>query len=147
MNNNNNTNTKFSSSNIYVQNSEIHGRGVFADKLFHKSETIETFPLFPLAFRTRYQGDFGLFAYSFINDTCPCEECKRHGNVIYLGMGYSSIYNHQDEPNAEISIDFNTLTGVVTALSNIEKDSEIFIKYKNTELFTQGKVIRHAKNT
>lgn len=139
-------NQRFFSGHIYVQNSDVHGRGVFANKLFSKDEIIEIFPLSPLAFRTRYQGDYGILTYGFINDKCPCEECKRHGNVIYLGMGYSSIYNHQDSPNAQLSIDFSKLTGSVTALKNIEKDSEIFIKYTDDHPFFNGKVMLHGQN-
>lgn len=140
-------NQKFFSGNLYVQNSEVHGRGVFANKPFSKDEIIEVFPLVPLAFRTRYQGDFGIFAYCFINDKCPCEECKRHGNVIHMGMGYSAVYNHQDSPNAEMNIDFSKLIGTVVALKNIEKDSEIFIKYKDQDVFPQGKVTLHEQDS
>lgn len=140
-------NPQFFAEHLYVQNSNVHGRGVFANKLFAKDEIIEVFPLSPLAFRTRYQGDYGILTYGFINDQCPCEECKRHGNVIYLGMGYSSMYNHQDSPNAQLSIDFSKLTGSVVALKNIEKDEEIFIEYKNTDIFPQGKVTLHEQNS
>lgn len=142
-----NENTKFFSNQIYCQNSDVHGRGVFANKLFLQDEVIEVFPLVPLAFRTRYQGDFGIFSYCFVNEACPCEECKRHGNVIHLGMGYSAVYNHQDEPNAVMNIDYSKLIGTVQAAKNIEKDSEIFIRYKHTDLFAQGKVMLHDSNS
>lgn len=131
------------SHSIYVKNSDIHGRGVFANKFFKEDEIIEVFPLAPLGFRTRYQGDLGVYMYCFVNDKCPCEECKRHGNVIYIGMGYSAVYNHQDQPNAAMSIDFENLVGTISAIKNIEQDKEICIKYTNVDLFTQGKVTVH----
>jgi hypothetical protein len=137
------TKIKFFTNGLYIQNSDVHGRGVFSERSFNKDDVLEVFPLTPMGFRTRYQGDFGVLTHGFIHDKCPCEECKRHGYVIYLGMGYSSGYNHQDEPNAEMIIDFASLSGTVRALKNIEKDSEIFIKYDNNHLFFADKVMLH----
>ena len=123
---------------VYVKKSDVHGIGVFSDKNFKPAETIEVFPIIPLYFRTYYQGDLRVVDYSTIK-YCECSECKRHGNVIYLRLGYGGIYNHQDFNNAEITIDFNKMIGTCVATKDIELNSEIFINYGPAYHFPDGK--------
>ena len=60
-------NILYHNNGLYGQNSSVHGRGVFAAKMFNIDDILEVFPLTPMAFRTRYQGDIGVLTYSFIN--------------------------------------------------------------------------------
>jgi len=129
---------------IYIQKSEIHGLGVFAAKDFKLGNTIETFPLMPMAFRTNYQGDPIVYNYTYVNYMCKCDECKRHGYVLYLPMGYGNMYNHQEELfNAKVETHFDSFYAEVIATKQIDKYSEIYINYGSRYLFRDGKVLKH----
>lgn len=133
------SNIKYDSYRVYSKKSEVHGLGVFAKEDIKSSEIIETFPIVPLSFRTSYQGDARIIDYSVIKQ-CECDECKRHGYVIFLRLGYGGIYNHQDNFNAEIIMDYKNLIGTCRAISNISKDQEIFINYGINYRFPNGKI-------
>jgi hypothetical protein len=124
---------------VFVTKSNVHGIGVFAAKNFQTSETIETFPIVPLYFRTHYQGDIRILDYSVVKQ-CDCEECKRHGNVIYLRLGYGGIYNHQDVFNAELIMDYKNMIGTCVATKPIQVNDEIFINYGINYRFPEGKI-------
>lgn len=134
--------------NVYIQKSEIHGMGVFAAKDFKLGDIIETYPLMPLSFRTNYQGDPTIYDYSYVNYACECAECKRHGYVVYLPMGYGNLYNHQEHNrvNAKIKNYFDSFYAEVVAMQHIDKYSEIYIHYGFRYLFKDGKVLRHENN-
>jgi|694.fasta_scaffold28812_9 hypothetical protein len=128
----------FSSKNLSVRPSQIHGIGVFADKDFYPEETVEVFPIIPLSFRTHYQGDARVLDYSAVK-YCECEECKKHGYVIFMRFGYGGIYNHQDKPNAKLFIDYGDYYGKCIADSHIKAGDEIFIDYGPNYIFREGK--------
>ena len=135
----------FDSEGVYVKFSDINGRGVFAKETFAMHEVLETFPLTPCVFRTNYQGDPTVIHYSFINDACHCEDCKKHGHVIYLSSGYGNMYNHQDAEtcNARLEMNYKELYGQVIATKTIKKDTEVTIYYGPTFNFPKGEVINH----
>ena len=122
---------EFNSSKVYVKFSDTHGRGVFAKQPIEIGETVEIFPITPASFRTHYQGDINFLQYGFVNKSCHCEECKRHGNVVYISSGYGNMYNHQTSPknNANFNIDYSNLCGKVEAIKVIKKDEEIRFLY------------------
>ena len=128
----------FYSKHLSVRPSQIHGIGVFADKDFVANETIEVFPIIPLSFRTNYQGDARVLDYSAIK-FCECEECKKHGYVIFMRLGYGGLYNHQDNNNAKLYIDYNEYYGKCVAEKDIAIGSEIFINYGPNYIFREGK--------
>jgi hypothetical protein len=130
---------RYESSKTYSKQSKVHGIGVFAKQKINASDIIEVFPIVPLSFRTSYQGDARVIDYSVIKQ-CECEECKRHGYVIFLRLGYGGIYNHQDNFNAEIIMDYKNLIGTCKAISSIDEDSEIFINYGINYRFPNGKI-------
>lgn len=129
----------YESDKVYSKKSDIHGLGVFAKKSIKSSETIEVFPIIPLSFRTSYQGDGRVIDYSVVKQ-CDCEECKRHGYVIFLRLGYGGLYNHQDNFNAELIMDYKNLIGTCKAISNIDIDDEIVINYGINYRFPNGKI-------
>lgn len=128
----------FSNVGINVKQSHIHGIGVFADKPFKKDEIVEKFPIVPLSFRTNYQGDARVLDYSAIR-FCECEECKRHGYTIFMRFGYGALYNHQDNNNATLYIDYRKYYGTCTAFKDIEQGEEITINYGDQYIFREGK--------
>jgi SET domain-containing protein len=131
----------FDSSKIYIDKSNIHGRGVFAREDISQDEIIEIFPIVPIQFRTNYQFDPAIINYSFINDACNCEECKKHGHIIYLALGYGGLYNFANLPdnkyNAYTDINYSSYYGIIKANRNINKDEEILLNIKNSFYFKQ----------
>jgi SET domain-containing protein len=136
---------KYDNTKVYVQFSDVHGRGVFAKNPIELHDVIETFPITPCLFRTNYQGDPTVIHYSFVNDACHCEECNKHGPLIYLSSGYANMYNHQDpeSSNARFEINFKELYGKVIANKTIKIDEEILVDYGPHYSFPKGKVTNH----
>lgn len=130
---------KYDSSKVYIDKSEHHPRGVFAKKPFSKDETIEIFPITPIQFRTKYQFDKGVLNYAFINDSCQCQECMKHGYVLYLPMGYGGIYNYssQEKHNAKIVLFYESFFAKVIATKDISIDTEIITNFSDTYIYRQ----------
>jgi len=138
----------FDSSKVYVKFSDTHGRGVFAKQPIELGEKIEIFPITPASFRTNYQGDYTFIHYAFINDACKCEECKRHGYIVYISSGYANMYNHQVSPknNAKFHLEYKELYGYVKASRTIKVDQEIFVDYGPQFKFPEGEIINHENS-
>jgi len=105
--------------NVYVKKSNIQGYGVFADKELFPGDVIEQCyclyinerpaRLHNYYFNPRFEDqnvDWGCFA-----------------------LGYGSIYNHSDVPNAEFDFDHTNSVIFFTANRFIRRDEEIFINY------------------
>jgi hypothetical protein len=135
----------YDNTKVYVKFSDIHGRGVFAKKPIELNEIVEIFPLTPCIFRTNYQGDPTVMHYGFVNDACSCEECQKHGPLIYLSSGYANMYNHQEPEtsNARLEINFKELYGKVIATKTTKIDEEIVIDYGPNYNFPKGKITNH----
>jgi len=108
--------------------SNIHFRGVFATEDIEEGELIERCPVAVLAWRTNYQKDPVVWAYMYTN-SCPCEECKKHGAHFVMVMGWGQIYNHQDDNNASMNINMKGNFADVVAKKKIKKGEEIFVTY------------------
>lgn len=108
--------------------SDIHGRGVFATEDIKEGELIERCPIVTLSHRMNYHKDPIIWGFMFTN-TCPCEECKKHGGHFLMVLGYAQLYNHQDDNSAAIKFMLKEQYGEITALRDIKKGDEIFINY------------------
>jgi hypothetical protein len=108
--------------------SSIEGRGVFATADIQEGELIERCPLVVLSWRMNYHKDPVIWQYCFTN-SCPCEECKKHGGHFLMVLGYGQVYNHQNENNAKISFDIKNLVADITAVRGIAAGDEIYISY------------------
>jgi SET domain-containing protein len=126
---------------IVKQSNSYMGLGVFASENIKKDELIECSPIIQLNWRTNYLFEPQIRSYCWINSQCECDQCKTHGYNMFIALGFGSIYNHQDNPNASISLNFKNLFFNVTSKDLIKKGSEIFINYgkyyfKHREKFT-----------
>lgn len=130
---------KFSLSKIYVAKAKNHPRGVFAKTDIEENETIEIFPITPMQFRTEYQFDKGVLNYVYVNDSCECKECSKHGHVMFLPMGYGGIYNftNETESNAKIVMFYESFFAKVIATKKIEKDEEVLTNFADTYFYRQ----------
>jgi hypothetical protein len=121
----------YEESRVKVGKSRVHGRGVMATETILANELVERFPLVPLAFRIRYQGDPMLLSSTLIHTTCPCEECKQHGWKMYMQGGNGMFYNHQDTNNAVVRVNWDMLYVEVKAIAPIPAGTEVYIDYGN----------------
>lgn len=98
---------------IAVKKSLRHGFGVFAEKNIKKGEKIEE-----CYFILSKGGDESLEDFYF---------AAKRKNAVFLG--YGSIYNHSDNPNADYRININKRIATIKATSHIKKGEEILISY------------------
>ncbi len=117
------------SAKIEVRKSQIHGYGVFAKEAIVEGELIEESKLLKLEWRSKYSNDATLNDYTWANQKCECEECKTHGHVRYMALGFGSMYNHSDNPNTKQKLNFKDEVINVWAKSDIQPDEEIFLSY------------------
>jgi hypothetical protein len=94
-----------------------HGRGVIAIAGIASGETIEVCPILELA-----EGE----ASGLLDDYIVSLEEGRAG--VALLLGYGSLYNHSDEPNAEYIVEADDAYSFV-ALRDIEAGEQITISY------------------
>ncbi|MEX0597776.1 MAG: SET domain-containing protein-lysine N-methyltransferase [Candidatus Paceibacterota bacterium] len=116
-------------SKIRLGLSNIHFRGVFATQDIEAGEIVERCPMVPLAFRSRYHTDPQIWEYLYTQPPCPCNECKNHGFVFHMVLGYGMMYNHQDSPNTKWKFDYHKFVGDVVAERKILAGEEIFVSY------------------
>jgi SET domain-containing protein len=98
---------------IVVKRSSRHGFGVFAEKKIKKGEKIEQ-----CYFILTKGKDEALENFYFA--------AKRKYAVF---LGYGSIYNHSDDPNADYNININKRIATIKASRDIKKGEEILISY------------------
>lgn len=117
----------FCHKNLIINESKIHGRGVFATEDIKEGALIERCPILKLDFPSKYHCDLKVLDYAFAR---PSESnWQDHGWDLYLIMGYGMMYNHEDIPSASITFDYNKNYADITATRDIKKDSEICISY------------------
>lgn len=122
--------------------SALQGRGVFAIEDISPGDIVERAPLVVMGFRMNYHKDPAIWDYMFTN-TCPCEDCKKHGGHFLMVLGYCQMYNHQDDNIAEIRFDLKNQIADIVAIKQIKKGDEVFINYgpnyfKNKNKITVG---------
>jgi SET domain-containing protein len=98
------------------------GRGVFASVAIKKGELIETCPVIPIP-----EHDVAALSESILLTYFYFFGKKRERMVVALGFG--SIYNHTDTPNAVYKEHERDLTIDFIALRDIQKGEEITVNY------------------
>ncbi len=110
------------SNGIEIHPSAIHGLGVFAKSIFKKGNTIEIAPLIILPEKEReLLQTTALFNYYFL--------VEGHQNLVALGLGYSSIYNHAGTANAAYTISLSQRKIIIKAYKTIYPEEEITLNY------------------
>ena len=111
-----------SSDKIYVGESKISGRGVFAKKDIQSGEILEECHFIELNEKDFNKIDTVLKDYVF---TFPF---GNKNNCVVFGLG--SIYNHSLLPNAYWECDENKKLFRYITSKSIKKNDEIFINYQ-----------------
>ena len=114
------------SEKICIQNSPVHGKGVFAREDILERELIEEGKLLRLELRYNLINDPVLKDYIFIDSDNTHPD---YGSAVYFGIGYLNLYNHQDEPNTHSKLNFKKEIMTITAKRDIKAGEEIFISY------------------
>lgn len=104
----------------YVASAGKKGRGVFAIKNIRKGETVELSPYVTLP-----PGEYYRCRDTVINEY----RFEVKGRLCALGLGYTSLYNHCEDNNADFFINARKRTIEIRALKAIKKDTEITINY------------------
>ncbi len=115
---------------IKIQKSNLHNQGVFASKDILEGEIVEICPLLQLGWRSQYQSDPIIKNYMWVNKSCNCKDCKIHSAITYMPMGYGSLYNHSNEPNVSVTINWTEQTATFKAIKTILVEEELLIKYE-----------------
>ena len=102
---------------IIVKQSNIKnsGRGVFSTRAYTIGEIIEVCPCIKQEYKYA-KGEISKYVYDYNQKYC------------IIALGFCSIYNHKDDPNAKWTI-INTEQIKMVALKNIRQGEEIFISY------------------
>lgn len=111
--------------NLQVMQSQIHNLGVFAGRSFAAGEIIEIAPVILLGMQDRdFLQHTALFNYYFLVSD------KKYQSA--LGLGYSSLYNHSYNANADYTIQIKKECLVIKALKFIKAGDEILINYNGS---------------
>lgn len=105
---------------VKVGPSPVHGRGVFATEDIQSGQVIETAPLVFFDRADVREGSI-IRNYDIIHE---------NGKSAIM-LGYASIYNHSDDPNAFWQFNSNEEI-VIKSLKTINKGDEIFVSYGPT---------------
>ena len=116
---------------IEVRKSPLAGYGVFATRDIKEGETLEEACYAPIGYRTQEltHNEMRKILYPL---PCGCESCKFRGNQYVVLNGYCQVYNHSSEnPSAQFQWFTKSRFVRVRAITDIKKDSEIFVSYGN----------------
>lgn len=105
---------------IFVGQSPIAGRGVFAAEAIEEGTVIEVCPVIILP-----PEDLEVIHRTFLHDyyfLWSDEECA-------IALGYGSLYNHRAQPNADYRMDYDNQTIDFFCLTPIAAGEEITVNY------------------
>lgn len=98
--------------------SKIHGTGVFACRKFQRGDVVEVCPAVILPDRMVEPGSpLDGITYAWGDATCA------------VALGYGSLYNHADRPNAEAVIDVDAQTVTIVAVRGVDEGDEVTVRY------------------
>jgi SET domain-containing protein len=111
----------YRSKKIYVDDSPIHGRGVFASEFIKSGEILEECHFIKVPIEVQYPKE--LYDHFF---AWP----KRTENHYAVVLGYGSIFNHSDQNNASWETDPSRYKFIFFATRDIEPGEEICTNYE-----------------
>lgn len=117
---------------VQVKKSEIHGWGVFATQDIKEGDIIEECPIL---FTPTQRGETNYFLIDYTFQWPKDYEWTNH----VIALGYGSLYNHSNEPNADWMSDIDKKTFRFFATKSIKNGEEIFIYYGGDEYWNDGR--------
>ena len=113
-----------------VTNRGKGGRSVFARRDIAKGEVFERVPVILLPHNQVFGSDEIALRAARIS-WYVFEWLKTKRGYVAMSLGYGSIYNHSDAPNAKYEMEMPDIM-TFHALTDIAQGSEIFINYRGT---------------
>jgi len=106
---------------VKIKKTPLKGFGVYALQDIKKDDIIELSPVLPFSPDREFKEKDKSFIWNYEIDWDDSRDA--------LGLGYLSLYNHSDDPNAKFIK--NTKENYIAVISqkDIKKDDEILIKY------------------
>jgi SET domain-containing protein len=111
------------SNSLEVRRVRGKGRGVFATRSFRAGETIDVCPVIPLT-----RGEATTCSATILDDYFFEWGPKRAAYA--LALGYGSIFNHSDDPNAAFECRTRQLQITFRATRHISRGEQITIDYQ-----------------
>ena len=124
----------YPSTKIFVQNSPVHGLGVFAKELIQEGEVFEICPILDLGIPKGTSSSV-LMDYRF-----NWPQGVDNWDLQVVAWGYGSLYNHSDNANANWRSNLENNTFEFYATKNIEPEQEIFVWYGGDNYWNDGRV-------
>jgi SET domain-containing protein len=118
---------------IYVKNSPVHGLGVFASEKINKDEIFEVCPILSLPMK------FGEVSPLFIDYRFNWPSGTSDWKEQVISLGFGSLYNHSESPNAYWYSDNETRTFKFASSRDIEPEEEIFVWYGDVSYWNDGR--------
>jgi hypothetical protein len=115
---------------VRIQTSKIGGRGVFANQNYSVGEIIEVCPAIRLNDKDSV-GNMADYVFGFNSED----------NLV--GFGYCSMYNHQDEPNANWEV-INEEKIQIKVVKPIQKGEEIFVTYGEAYFSNRTNIVKNT---
>lgn len=107
---------------IAIQQSILHGNGVFARKQFSAGNVIEIAPVILMDQTDKeFLQSTILFNYYFL--------LSDKSKPVALGLGYTSLYNHSYNANASYTISLKNASIKIKAFKAISAGDEITLNY------------------
>jgi hypothetical protein len=114
----------YRSKKIYVEDSQIHGRGVFASEFIKRGEILEECHFFLVPSGVEYPQILHDHFFSW-----P----KRTNDDLAVCLGYGSIFNHSDDNfNADWETDTQRNKFIFFAVKDIQEGEEICTNYQKS---------------
>ena len=109
---------RFISNRVSVRESRLGGRGIFADRGFEVGDVIEICPTL-----AAHGDQWGTSTSDYVFSG------TEHPDHSVLVLGYGSLYQHSDDPNADHDLSDGDAVMTYTARRRIEKGDEITVDY------------------
>jgi SET domain-containing protein len=118
---------------IYVDNSPIHGLGVFAKELILKDEVFEICPVIDMGMKFGESSHI-LLDYRFNWPQGPYDWTKQ-----VVAAGFGMLYNHSNNANANWRSNFEYNSFEFYATTDINPGEEIFVWYGDVNYWNDGR--------
>lgn len=112
----------YQATHLTINESQIHGKGVFAGMNFKTGDIVEIAPVILLDKTERELLQYtSLYAYYYL--------IAGNNAAVAVGLGYSSLYNHAGRANAVYSISIKEKSIQIKACKKIRIGEEITLNY------------------
>jgi uncharacterized protein len=118
---------------IYVDNSPIHGLGVFAKEQIFEGDIIEICPVIDMGMI------FGETSHILIDYRFNWPQGGGNWIKQVVATGFGMLYNHSDDANANWRSNFDTNSFEFYATKNINPGDEIFVWYGDVNYWNDGR--------